>query len=51
MPGPLLGDTTAAAAHVARLRELDLTELLAAMHHAREQALLHLKEGLRKAGF
>jgi adenylate cyclase len=50
-----LGDATAAAAHVARLRELDreldLEKFLATMHYAREQDLLHLKEGLQKAGY
>jgi len=50
-----LGDATAAAAHVARMRELDreldLEKFLATMHYAREQDLLHLKEGLQKAGY
>lgn len=50
-----LGDKTAAAAHVARMRELDreldLERFLATMHYAREEDLIHLKEGLQKAGF
>jgi adenylate cyclase len=50
-----LGDATAASAHVARMRELDreldLEKFLATMHYAREQDLLHLKEGLQKAGY
>ena len=49
-----LGDGTAAAAHVGRLRELDgaldLERFLATMHFAREQDLQHLREGLQKAG-
>jgi hypothetical protein len=32
-------------------RELDLEKFLATMHYAREQDLLHLKEGLQKAGY
>jgi adenylate cyclase len=50
-----LGDATAASAHVTRLRELDreldLEKFLATQHYAREQDLLHLKEGLQKAGY
>ena len=50
-----LGDTTAAAAHIARLRQLDrdldLTKFLATMHYARQEDLLHLKDGLQKAGY
>jgi adenylate cyclase len=49
-----LGDKTAAAAHVGRLRELggtpDLERFLATMHFAREQDLQHLREALHKAG-
>ncbi len=50
-----LGDKTASAAHVARMRELDreldLEKFLATMHYARAEDLQHLKEGLQKAGF
>jgi adenylate cyclase len=50
-----LGDTTASAAHAARMRELDreldLEKFLATMHYARAEDLQHLKEGLKKAGF
>lgn len=50
-----LGDGTAASAHVARMRELDrnldLEKFLATMHYARQEDLLHLKEGLQKAGY
>ncbi len=50
-----LGDGTAAAAHIGRLRELDraldLEKLLATMHYARQEDLLHLRDGLRKAGY
>ena len=50
----LLGDQTAAAAHVARVRqldpELDIQKLLATMHYANEADLAHLREGLTKAG-
>ncbi len=49
-----LGDRTAAAAHVARLRELDpgfdLEKFLKTMHYANEPDLQHLREGLIKAG-
>jgi len=49
-----LGDRTAAAAHVARIRELDpaldLPNFLATMHYAHKQDLEHLREGLEKAG-
>ena len=49
-----LGDKTAAAAHVGRMRELDgkldLERFLAPMHFAREQDLQHLREGLHNAG-
>jgi adenylate cyclase len=51
----LLGDKIAAAAHVARMRELDpafgLSQFLATMHFAREEDLALLKEGLQKAGY
>lgn len=50
-----LGDGTAAAAHIGRVRELDcaldLEKLLATMHYARQEDLLHLRDGLRKAGY
>lgn len=50
-----LGDRTAAAAHVARVRELDPVldppTLLATMHYANDADLQHLREGLAKAGF
>jgi adenylate cyclase len=50
-----LGDATAAAAHIARLRELDREldpgKFLATMHYARPEDLQHLKDGLQKAGF
>ncbi|WIM10218.1 adenylate/guanylate cyclase domain-containing protein [Enhydrobacter sp.] len=49
-----LGDRTAAAAHVARVRELDpeldLPKFLATMHYADNADLAHLREGLVKAG-
>ena len=49
-----LGDRTAAAAHVARVRELDpeldLPKFLVTMHYANKQDLEHLGEGLAKAG-
>ena len=49
-----LGDRTAAAAHVARIRELEpefnLEEFLATMHYANEADIQHLREGLSKAG-
>jgi adenylate cyclase len=49
-----LGDRTAAAAHVARLHELDpafdLEKFLATMHYANESDLRHFREGLTKAG-
>jgi adenylate cyclase len=49
-----LGDKTAAAAHVGRMRALDRTldleRFLATMHFARAQDLEHLREGLRTAG-
>ncbi len=49
-----LGDRTAAAAHVARLRELDpgfdMEKLLKTMHYANESDLQHFREGLTKAG-
>jgi adenylate cyclase len=49
-----LGDRTAAAAHVARISELEpefnLEEFLATMHYANEADLQHLREGLSKAG-
>jgi adenylate cyclase len=50
----LLGDQTAATAHVARVRQLDpaldLRKLLATMHYTNEADLLHLRDGLTKAG-
>jgi adenylate cyclase len=50
-----LGDTTGAAAHIARMRELEpglgLEAFLGTMHYAREEDLQHLKEGLQKAGW
>ena len=49
-----LGDRTAAAAHVSRVRELDskLTaeSLLETMHYANDADLQHLREGLVRAG-
>jgi len=49
-----LGDKTAAAAHVGRMRELDSTldleRFLSTMHFAREEDLQHLREGLQNAG-
>ena len=49
-----LGDRTAAAAHITRVRELDpkldLPTFLATMHYANKQDLEHLREGLEKAG-
>jgi adenylate cyclase len=49
-----LGDTAAAATHVARIRELDpaltLEKLLAPMHYAKPGDLEHIREGLIKAG-
>jgi adenylate cyclase len=49
-----LGDRTAAAAHVARIRELDpafgVETLLATLHYADEADRQHLREGLGKAG-
>ena len=50
-----LGDATAAAAHVERLRTINPSmnrdKVLATTHFAREQDLQHLREGLEKAGF
>ena len=50
----LLGDQTAASAHVTRVRqldpELDLQKLLSTMHYANDADLAHLREGLTKAG-
>jgi adenylate cyclase len=50
----LLGDQTAAAAHAARVRQLDpdldSQKLLATMHYVREADLAHLRDGLTKAG-
>jgi adenylate cyclase len=50
----LLGDKTAAAAHVGRVRqldpELDPQKLLATMHYTNEADLAHLRDGLTKAG-
>jgi adenylate cyclase len=50
----LLGDRTAAAAHVARVRQLDpdlnLQKLLATMHYANEADLIHVRDGLTRAG-
>ncbi|WP_395710524.1 adenylate/guanylate cyclase domain-containing protein [Reyranella sp.] len=49
-----LGDRTAAAAHVARVRELDREldppKLLAMMHYANDADLQHLRDGFVKAG-
>ena len=49
-----LGDKTAAAAHVGRMRELDgtldLERFLSTMHFARDEDLQHLREGLQNAG-
>jgi len=49
-----LGDKTAAAAHTARIRELepefDLETFLGTMHYAKEADLQHHREGLLKAG-
>jgi adenylate cyclase len=49
-----LGDRTASAAHVGRIRELDpafaLESFLATTHYASESDLGHLREGLIKAG-
>ena len=49
-----LGDATAAAAHIARVRQLDpelnVQKLLATMHYANEADLAHLRDGLTKAG-
>lgn len=49
-----LGDRTAAAAHVARIRELDpgfdLEKFLGTMHYANASDLQHLRDGLAKAG-
>ena len=50
-----LGDRTAAAAHVARIRQLDpqldVPKLLATTHYANEADAQHLRDGLAKAGF
>ena len=50
-----LGDTTAAAAHVARIHaldpEFDLETYLATLHYKDEADLQHHREGLMKAGF
>ena len=49
-----LGDLTAAAAHVSRIRDLDanfrIDSFLATMHYANDADLEHLREGLEKAG-
>ncbi len=49
-----LGDRTAAAAHVNRIRELDPgfdpQQFLSTMHYANEADLQHLRDGLAKAG-
>ena len=49
-----MGDKTAAAAHVDRVRALDpdfdLETFLGTMHYANEEDLTHLREGLVKAG-
>ncbi len=49
-----LGDETAAAAHVTRIRErdpdLDLASVFATLHYENESDLEHLREGLAKAG-
>jgi adenylate cyclase len=48
------GDVTAAAAHVARVRELDPSftrgRFLSTMHYANEADLRHLADGLERAG-
>jgi adenylate cyclase len=50
----MLGDRTAAAAHMARVRQLDpqldLEKLLSTMHYANAADLAHLREGLTRAG-
>ncbi|HYC65961.1 MAG TPA: adenylate/guanylate cyclase domain-containing protein [Reyranellaceae bacterium] len=50
-----LGDRTAAAAHVGRIRQLDpqldVAKLMATMHYANEADAQHLRDGLAKAGF
>jgi adenylate cyclase len=50
----MLGDSTAAAAHVARVRqidpELDLKKLLATTHYVNETDVDHLRDGLTRAG-
>jgi adenylate cyclase len=49
-----LGDRTAAAAHLSKVRELDpgldLAKFLATMHYANEADLEHLRDGLVRAG-
>ncbi|MBT5457854.1 MAG: adenylate/guanylate cyclase domain-containing protein [Rhodospirillaceae bacterium] len=49
-----LGDKTAAAAHSARIHELepgfDMESFLSTLHYGKETDLLHIKEGLSKAG-
>lgn len=49
-----LGDRTAGAAHVARIRELepafDLKNFLTTLHYANESDFQHLRDGLSKAG-
>jgi adenylate cyclase len=49
-----LGDRTAAAAHVARVRELDpafdVDAFLATIHYDNDEDLQHLRDGLAKAG-
>jgi len=49
-----LGDRTAGAAHVARIRELEPEfvpeDFLATMHYADDSDLQHLRDGLSKAG-
>ncbi len=50
-----LGDTTAAAAHIARIHVLDadfdLETYLATLHYKDDADLQHHREGLMRAGF
>ena len=45
------GRLVAVSGQVSVDRELDLEQFLATMHYARPEDVLHLKEGLQKAGF